>query len=410
MKVLIVSSSKLPVPAVKGGAVPNLIEELIRENEKEKKLELHCCSLFDPEAEIKSRDYKQTHFVWARTPGIIRCMDKAIRFLLGKVLKINRLLSLSYVFSVYWFAAFVAGVLHKENYDYVIFENSIPVLSALKLFGNKKKYAGRYYLHMHTVPRKYYGNERLVCDCKGLISISNFVSESMLADSRIQLDKEKVHIMYNCIDMDLFKPIAREVTDGIKEQYQVPLDKKIVLFIGRLCADKGIEEVIRSIRKLDRKDVVLLAVGGNFYKSGIVSPYEEHLRRLSEDIKDKIYFTGYVDYDRVAEIYAIADVVVLPSVWDEPAGMTMVEAMACGRPLITTRSGGIPEYVGEGNCVLLERNEALVDAIAKNISEILDHSERAEELGNKAYLRASQFCQQFYYLQLLSILTEGNNV
>ena len=76
MKVLIISSSKLPVPAVKGGAVPNLIESLIKENEIEDRLNLVCCSLYNLEAEQESKKYKKTKFIWAKVPNIIKIIDK----------------------------------------------------------------------------------------------------------------------------------------------------------------------------------------------------------------------------------------------------------------------------------------------------------------------------------------------
>ena len=133
MKVLIVGSSKLPVPAVKGGAVPNLVEQLIRQNEQERKLELTCCSLYDPQAVSEAKKYRETNFIWAQQPDIILLMDNALGFILGKLFRVKRLLSLRYFFQVIWLSFFVAGILKKENYDQVVFENSVPILFSLKL-------------------------------------------------------------------------------------------------------------------------------------------------------------------------------------------------------------------------------------------------------------------------------------
>ena len=60
-------------------------------------------------------------------------------------------------------------------------------------------------------------------------------------------------------------------------------------------------------------------------------------------------------------IYQLGNIAVLPSMWEEPAGMTMVEAVVSGLPLITTNSGGIPEYISDDVAVLLDRDENLVD-------------------------------------------------
>ena len=403
-KVLIVGSSKLPTPAVKGGAVPTLIEELIHQQEIEKTVELYCISYHDEKAVKLSRKYSSTSFIWAKVPGFVSFMDKMLNRVAKNVFQISRLHSLSFLFTVIWFSFFVGNVLRKNNYDDVIFENSLPVITAIKYFGNKKKYRGKYYLHMHSVPRKYFGNEKIVNDCKKIICVSNYVAEEMRKDSRLTTTKENYTIMYNCINDQVFRPIDAGKKNSLREKLGIAQDKKIILFTGRVCADKGVEEVIKAVTLLNELDYVLLIVGSNFYKSTIVGPYEQKLQEMCKHIQDRIVFTGYIDNSDMPEYYNIADVVVLPSIWDEPAGMTMVEAMDCGRPLITTISGGIPEYVGNGNCVLLQREENLVNNIKTNIETVLNDAEYANDLSIKARRRAEKFNEEYYYAQLLKII------
>ena len=83
MKILIVASSKLPVPAVKGGAVPTLIEELIKQNEIQREIELYCCSLYDEEAKKAAEKYGNTKFIWAKVPNFFAFMDKVFYFVLS---------------------------------------------------------------------------------------------------------------------------------------------------------------------------------------------------------------------------------------------------------------------------------------------------------------------------------------
>ena len=403
MKVLIVGSSKLPTPAVKGGAVPNLIEQLIRQNEKNKDLNLFCCSLYDPEAEREAKKYRETSFIWAKKPKIVKSLDQVTNFIFSKLLHFKKLHSLSYVFQIAWLSWFVAGVLKKGNYDAVVFENSVPLLYALKLWGNKKKYIDKYYLHMHSVPRRYYGNAKTIRNGKGLICISQYVANEMLKDRRLKINPEKIQIMYNCIDTEIFTADNMQ-TVNVRQKHQIEKEKKILMFAGRLCKEKGIVELLQAVRLMDREDILLLVVGSNFYKSGIVSVYESYLQSLVEDISEKVKFTGYVDYEQIADYYKSADVVVLPSMWEEPAGMTMLEAMACARPLVTTISGGIPEYAGQGNCIMLHRDESLVQNMAVCINELLENRILAETIALKAAERASHFSMGFYYDQFLQIL------
>ena len=404
VRVLIVASSKFPVPAVKGGAVPNLIEEIINENEKEKQLDIVCCSLYDKEAEKQSKRIKNTQFIWSSIPKFITKLDKIFYCILKDVFHIQRLISLSFLFQVIWFSLSVAKVLKRNSFDKVIFENSIPVMFAMKLYGNKKKYKDKYLLHIHSVPRKYYGNKRIVRNCESLICISEYVANAILNDKRLKFDASKIRIMYNCIDTHCFKPLSNDISEKVRERYNISKNKKVILFAGRLCADKGIAELLLMTKEIKRDDIILLVVGSNFYKSDIVSPYEKYLRQLCEDIKEKIIFTGYVNYNEMPKIYAAADVVALPSMWEEPAGMTIIEAMACAKPVVTTYSGGIPEYTGEGNCVLLHRDKNVVKNLEKTIVALVEDQVKAEELSEKAHIRAMKYNQKYYYSQLLDIL------
>ncbi len=406
MKVLIIGSSKLPIPAIKGGAVPNLIEELIQENDSKNKLNLYCCSLWEEKAEKESLKYKYTKFIWAKVPKIVKVFDSIFYFLLKDIFHIKRLLSLGFLFQVIWYTFFIARLISKEDFDKIIFENSVPVLFCLKLFNNKSKYKDKYYIHMHSVPRKYYGNLKEFKECKKLICVSEFVANEILKNKELKSMKEKIFIMYNCIDTDVIKPLYLEKVNEYIKRYKIPKEKDIILFVGRLCKEKGIEEVIKAINLLKEKDVILLVVGANFYNSGIVSPYEETLKKLSEPIKDKIYFTGYIDYKEIVYLYNLAKVIILPSMWDEPAGMTIIEAMACKKPVITTNSGGIPEYTGRDSCILLERNEKIVENIAFYIQKLILDIDLSNQISEKSYIKATYYNKDFYYKQLLDLLGE----
>ena len=160
------------------------------------------------------------------------------------------------------------------------------------------------------------------------------------------------------------------------------------------------------MKRLNDGDIVLLIVGASFYSSGIVSPYAERLRELTRTLTNQIVFTGYVNYSLMADIYNMADVVVLPSIWEEPAGMTIIEAMACKKPVITTFSGGIPEYTGNGNCILLKKDESLVENITNNIKKLLSDCSFATKIAENGYHQAIKYNKLFYYKQFLSILNE----
>ena len=406
MRVLIIGSSKFPIPAVHGGAVPALIEELIQQQEKERKIELYCCSLWDKKAEEKARQYQDTIFIWAKIPKWIHSLDRSITYFMKHIFKMERLLSIGFLFQIIWFTLFVGYLIHKEDFDLIIFENSIPMLFSLKMFLNKRKYKNKYYIHMHSIPRRYYGNSNVFSNCKNLISISEYVAKEICSNPRLRIKDNKVKLMYNCIDINVFCPKSQNDRIEYLKKYGIDINKKIVLFVGRLCKEKGIEEVIEAFKRINNKDYLLVIVGANFYDSGIISPYENYLKKLIAPIKNQVFFTGYVDYADMAYIYNMGDVIVLPSMWDEPAGMTIIEAMACRKPVITTISGGIPEYTGQGNCILLKRDDNIENNLAVNIKNLLENINYASDLAKKGYQQAIKYNTPFYYKQFLEIITE----
>lgn len=405
-KILIVGSSKLPIPAVKGGAVPNLIEEILRTNEKEKKMNLTCISCYDELAKNESQKYNCTKFLWIRTPRIIKKVDNLLYIFAKRILHISRLLSLSYFFKIVWFTLSVSKHLKDNNYDLVVFENSIPVLHSLRFFGNKKRYKDKYFLHIHTVPRHYYFNKKIIMNCKKIISISEYVKKEII--KAIKIKEEKFEILYNSIDIELFKPLSIDDILETKKKYNIPLDKKIIVFAGRLCKDKGVEQLIKA-QKMLSNEYILLIVGSNFYKTSIVSEFEKELINETRDIKENIIFTGYIDYNDMPKIYNCADVVVLPSMWEEPAGMTIIEAMACKKTVITTKSGGIPEYTGNGNCILLERKENIANNIAETIEKLNSDIDYNNKIALNAYNRVQKFNLKYYYDRFMYILGVEKN-
>ena len=388
-----------------GGAVPNLIEELIAQNEIDTRLDLYCCSLWNPLAQQQSVKYSNTHFIWAKKPAYIRYADKGLYWVVKHIFRLQRLISVSFLFQVVWYMCFIARLLHKNTYDYVIFENSVPLLFALKLFGNRQKYKGKYFIHMHSVPRHYYTNASVFAQAKKIICVSQYVATAIKNDARLYLTKNNLVVMYNCINTDWFNSDSPSLIDSSRKQFNLS-QNPLLVFVGRLCPEKGIEELLQAFSLITQPRVDLLVVGANFYKSDIVSPYEGKLRQLAQPFAERIHFTGYISYEQMPAIYHLADIIVLPSMWEEPAGMTILEAMACKKPVITTYSGGIPEYTGEGNCILLKRNENLPKELAAHIDLLLTNQDLAQTLSEKAAARAAHYTTKYYYQQFLNILAD----
>jgi glycosyltransferase involved in cell wall biosynthesis len=158
------------------------------------------------------------------------------------------------------------------------------------------------------------------------------------------------------------------------------------------------------VKKLDDvKNLKLIVAGASFYGKDVSeSPYMVELKKEAETVREKVIFTGYVDYRKMPSYLKTADIAVVPSLWEEPFGLTDLEAMASGVPLITTRSGGIPE-ICEGVAILLDRDD-ICHHLAEAIRFLYNHPVEAKVLSQKAQTRSWDFDKDVFSRNYMSIL------
>jgi spore coat protein SA len=171
--------------------------------------------------------------------------------------------------------------------------------------------------------------------------------------------------VYNSVDTEKFR-VNNSREDRVK-----------ILYAGRFDTGKGVEHLIAAIPEVIKKhgNCLFLFVGG-----GALRKWAENLARKLN--KSNILFEGFVPYDRINRYYQLCDVVVVPSVWPEPFGRSIIEAMACGKPVIATKIGGIPELVKDGKTGLLVE-PASSEEIANAITTLLDDEKKRERMGKR---------------------------
>lgn len=191
----------------------------------------------------------------------------------------------------------------------------------------------------------------------------------------------KVKVVPPGVDIQKFNIIT---SNYVKNKYDLT-DEKIILFVGQLNKEsqhKGLEYLIKSVSMIQESvDFRLIIVGkGNFV---------EYYKTLSSDlnISSKVIFAGFVNDQNLAKYYNEADLVVLPSYnRAEGFGMVLIEAQACGTPVIGTKIGGIPHAIKNGETGLLvlpKDSQKLAEAILK----ILEDKDLALSMGQKGHQR-----------------------
>lgn len=173
-----------------------------------------------------------------------------------------------------------------------------------------------------------------------------------------------------------------------------------VIYVGRLIREKGVDVAIRAVAEARRQGATMrLEVVGDGPDRGVL---EDLARR---ELPDSAWgFLGELTPDRALAQMQLADAVIVPSVWSEPAGFVVIEAMALGVPVVATDAGGIPE-LAHGAASLAPRSDA--DAFAQALLELMSNPGRASSMveqgkSNAAAHSARQMATR--YLQLYDAL------
>ena len=404
MKIAILTSGVAPVPATKGGAVENLIQHILEVNEKNKSFQIDVYSIYDLKAEEEAKRYKNTKIKYFKPSFICSNMDKVIYFGMTNVLKKKNNMKYRNILCRFEYINKIKKELYKNDYDKVILENHPTLLMAMK-DKNYEKFKGKYYYHLHNEVNNLYGCEEIARNSKKIMGVSNFICENI--KEACNAEESKLVSLYNCIDINKFsKDNYKDDIKEIRKKYKIAEDDIVAVFSGRLTKEKGIFETLQAIKKVNNKKVKLLVIGAYFYGSDMKSDYLNNIKALTDGMEDRVIFTGYVDYNEIPKVYAASDFAILPSMWNEPAGLTIIEAMAMRLPVITTISGGIPEYADNTCAFLLERNENIVDEIKEKIDLLVNDKDLRLEMGLKAEEKAKIYNIDNYYNNFKKIIEE----
>lgn len=224
-----------------------------------------------------------------------------------------------------------------------------------------------------------------------LVSISDHVivcSESMKREIQDLFGvTEKISIIPNGVDVSKFGFFVDR--EAIKEKFCGLKSTKMILFLGRLVYQKGVNVLIgampiilSSYSRVER-DVRLVIVGEG--------PMRKQLEKDADylGVSKHVVFTGFLDDYTVRRLLKAADMTVVPSLY-EPFGIVALEAMAAKTPVVASDVGGLSELISDGRGVKVSPNnsESLVEGIAKVLSDTEEGKKRREEKVEKGFQKA----------------------
>jgi glycosyltransferase involved in cell wall biosynthesis len=211
----------------------------------------------------------------------------------------------------------------------------------------------------------------------------------------IGVPRERVQVMYWGVDTNHFHPKL----DGreIRQQYELG-DAPVVLFLGQVRPRKGPQVVLEAMPSIVHRhpNAKYLVVGPDY---GLVEQLKRRAQELGVD--KNVLFTGGKPHGELPAFYAASDIFVFPTCTPiECLGLSMIQAMACGKPVVGSRINGIPEVIVDGETgFLVEPNSAL--GCADSIITLLGDSTLRERMGVAGRARAvNQFNQDVLVREL----------
>lgn len=199
-----------------------------------------------------------------------------------------------------------------------------------------------------------------------VIAVSEAMRQSVIHE--YGATAERVHTIVNGFNTGVFfaQPQA-----GVRAKLGVAADAKLIIYVGRLIEAKGLRELITAFAPVAASDANarLVLVGNGPFKDALTAEVAKH------GLEQRVTFTGGLEPRLVADWIGAADLLTLPS-WSEGYPNVLVEALACGRPVVATRVGGIPEIINASNGVLVPARDAnaLGTALKDTLQRPWDHA------------------------------------
>lgn len=216
---------------------------------------------------------------------------------------------------------------------------------------------------------------------KAVITISESVKEEIIHNYPF-VPKDMIHVIYSGVNLEEFHPKYRKSSiKEIRQMFNIGMDETLLLFVGNPFGRKGVEPLIKALPLIKSNNFKLLISGKDD-----PTPYQKLAKRLG--VAEKIRWNIGLIYD-IYKFFAASDVFIFPTFY-EPFGLVILEAMASGLPVVTSRLAGAAELIEDGKDGFLLENPTDYKELAEKLNYLLEKERDRKLMGKNARRKAEK--------------------
>lgn len=358
-RVLLLSQEVHPLPPTKGAAVEQWIEAVAHRLSRH---EPHLVSVPHPSRPDCETD-GGVHYRRIRMSVLYKRLFR----------KLTRLDPWSYIDRVLHYArAIRPAIVHVHNAPQFVdaLREGLPQARIILHMHNEKAHAVR-----HRVDA--------LAGCSAYIR-NWYEARRFPADRFVVLD--------NGVDLAAHASVREaQAMQAMRQRHAIPGDKFVVLYVGRISPEKGPDLAVQALQRLDRERFHLMLVGE--WPQG--DPRRSERVRFAQGLREQLAGLSHTLVDSVPPsqmpgMYALGDLLLIPSRFEEPFSMVAIEAMAAGLPVMALAKGGMTEYMVDQCNALVLPAASSAEAISRAIGEAASQPERLRSLAGEARLLVTQ--------------------
>jgi spore coat protein SA len=390
-KIAIIAPALLPVPAVQSGGIEQLIENIINQNEIEKRAHFTIISAYSPLTKDQEKNYNHSDFKNIHYNFIGRCFNFLDRKFVSRLRKKEHL---------HWGLLQMMRIVQRNKFDkIVIFGNDFQILP-VSLVAYKDKII---YYQATLMLQK--ANDFLLCD---KIFVGSNHSKNSILNHIQKLDPKRIKLIQSGIDTKYFKQTSGNT---LCQKYKIPKDIPIIGYLGRIVASKGVIELLKAALLI--KDVVPFKLilmgtyGSNFggERQNYDSKEEMEIKKMVEELGDKCIVTGFVTNEILPEFLSAVDIGVVPSIVEDVSPLTYFQYQAMGTPTIVSDAGGIPEFYSQNHSIMVSRGMRMSEEIASALLTLINNKSKRIEMASYLVKDRENLGVQRYYNNFIDLVT-----